>query len=105
MANLKLSDSVEKIVRLDRDPKGNPVAVKIYTGDDETSRRTTKRLKPLERLVNQFVEAQAVAIDEYRARHKRSADKKKNGWFKDLGSNLTKSTKKGRKEVKFKKIF
>jgi hypothetical protein len=104
MANLKLSDSVEKIVRLDQDPQGNRVAVKIYSTDD-TSRRTTKRLKPLERLMNQFVEAQAVIVDDYRARHRRSADKKKNGWFKDLGSNIKKSTSKGRKQFKLKKVF
>lgn len=105
MANLKLSDSVEKIVRLDHDPKGNPVAVKVYAANDNTSPRTTKRLKPIERLMNQFVEAQAVIVDDYRARHRKSADKKKNGWFRELGGNIRKSTAKGRKQFKLKKIF
>jgi len=105
MSNLKLSDSVEKIVRLDQDPQGNRIAVKIYSSADDTSRRTTKRMKPVERLIHQFVEAQAVVVDEYRARHRNSADKKKNGWFKDLATNVRKSTAKGRKQFKFKKIF
>lgn len=104
MANLKLNDSVEKIVRLDQDPQGNPVAVKVYSAND-TSPRTTKRLKPLERLMNQFVDAQAVIVDDYRARHRRSAEKKKNGWFRDLGGNIRKSTAKGRKQFKLKKVF
>src|SRR5436305_733316 len=104
MANLVLSESVDKIVRLERDPQGHIVPVEIYSSP-YTSRRTTKKMKPLERLVNQFVEAQAVIVDDYRERHKRSAGKKKNGWLKDLVGNARKSTAKGRKEIKISKAF
>ena len=104
MANLVLSESVDKVVRLERDPQGRMVPVEIYANPD-TSRRTTKKLKPLERLVNQFVEAQAVIVDDYRERHQRSASKKKNGWYKDLIGNARKSTAKGRKKIKLSKVF
>ena len=104
MANLVLSESVDKVVRLERSPEGQVVPVEIYT-TDTTSRRTTKKAKPFERLVNQFVDAQAVIVDDYRERHKRSAAKKKNGWLKDLIGNARKSTAKGRKKIKISKAF
>jgi hypothetical protein len=104
MADLKLSDSVQKVVRLDRGPQGNFQPVEVYSSSD-TSRKTTKKLKPIERLVNQFVEAQAVIVDDYRHRHHQSAEKKKNGWFKELGKNVRKSTAKGRKRIKLSKVF
>jgi hypothetical protein len=104
MANLALSESVDKVVRLERNPQGQYVPIELYT-TDTTSRKTTKKAKPFERLVNQFVEAQAVIVDDYRERHKRSASKKKNGWLKDLVTNARKSTAKGRKKIKISKAF
>ncbi len=104
MAILKLSESVDKIVRLERDPQGHIMPVEVYANPD-TSRRTTKKLRPIERLVKQFVDAQAVIVDDYRERHRRSAERKKNGWFKDLGKNALKSTKRGRKMIKLSKAF
>jgi hypothetical protein len=54
MANLVLSESVNRVVRLERTPQGQVVPVEIYSNDN-TSKRTTKKAKPFERLVNQFV--------------------------------------------------
>ena len=36
------------------------------------------------------------------ARHDRSNQKKKNGWLKDMGKNLSKAQKKGLKKMKIR---
>ncbi len=43
---------------------------------------------------------EAVSAKEYMARHERSNEKKKNGWLKDIGKNVSKAQKKGLKRIK-----
>jgi len=80
--------------------------VEVYKGDD-VSRSTSRKFRPLEKMMVRTMRAQAVAAENYLDRHIKSADRKKNGWLKDAPKNLGKSVRRGSKELKIKtfKIF
>jgi hypothetical protein len=69
---------------------------------ERKSRRGSKRLRPLEKAVRRMSRAEGTAADEYLSRHERSNRKKKNGWAKDFGKNMTRSSRKGMKKLKIR---
>jgi hypothetical protein len=69
---------------------------------ERKSRRGSKRLRPLEKAMRRMSNAQGAAADEYLSRHERSNRKKKNGWAKDFGKNMSRSSKKGMKKLKIR---
>ena len=49
-----------------------------------------KRLKPIEKQLRKLVRRQKKMLDRYIQLHERSNRKKKNGWARDMGSNVLK---------------
>lgn len=99
--SLKIFDSV---VVLSPAPTGGFQAQEVYTGEG-VSRNTGKKLRPREKFIRKLIRAERTVLDEYTQRHEKSAAKKKNGWAKDFGKNLSKSLRKGRKQLKIKTLF
>src|SRR5205823_291767 len=94
------------IVRLDPDGAGGYVPVLLYDARDGCRKKKTSPLfRPLDRLVRQLSDAQATTALEYLARHRRSSEKKKNGWLKDLGKNMATSQRRGAKRIKISDIL
>jgi Family of unknown function (DUF6312) len=79
-------------------------AVEVYNGED-VSRSTSRRLRPIEKIIVRTMRAQAKATTAYLDRHVKSSAKKKNGWFKDLGKNMSKSVRQESKKLFKIKIF
>jgi len=98
---LQKNSSVQSIVRLDRDESGATKPTVLY-GPDASKSRTSKKHRRAEKVISRLMQAQEVFASTYMSRHSRSAAKKKDGWWKDLGSNLQKSFKEGKKKAKFK---
>jgi hypothetical protein len=97
---------VRRIVRLEPDQAGGYSPVVLYDARAGRKKKKTSRvLRPLDRLVRQLSDAQSTTAIEYLARHRRSSEKKKNGWFKDLGRNLATSQRRGGKRVKISDIL
>ena len=101
MTILQKNTSVRSIVRLDRDASGETTPTVLY-GPDGSKSRTSKKYRQAEKVLKRLVQAQEVFASTYMSRHSRSAAKKKDGWWKDLGTNLKKSFKEGKKRAKFK---
>jgi hypothetical protein len=97
----QLDNSVRRIVRLDRDANGaiNPV---VLYGNELEYGRGSKKYRNAEKAVARLMQAQNVFSSTYLERHKMSSAKKKDGWKKDFGKNLSKSFKAGKKKAKFK---
>jgi hypothetical protein len=68
-------------------------------------KKVSRRLRGIERAVDQFNDASNTFSAVYRSRHRRSNQKKKDGWLRDLNDNLFKAVRKARKRVKLDKIF
>ena len=98
MDNLKLDRSVRRITILHKDAdegKFHPVAV--YK--NRRKKKTTKALRPIEKFLRRLGKAQARAASVYNMRHDRSNKKKKNGWLRDLTTNVSKARKQGWKTL------
>lgn len=63
-------------------------------------KKGSKRLKPFEKALTRMVHERANASIIYLDRHRRSSEKKKNGWLKDMPENIQAATRKARKHRK-----
>jgi hypothetical protein len=86
-------------------PVGATGPLRFKADTKRKRRKQSKSLKLFEKLARRGARAERRMFDEYLYRHDRSNRKKKNGWFKDLGKNLTTSSKKGRKRFKLSTLF
>lgn len=86
-------------------PDGTPWLLVRVRRKGKKRKKGSKRLRGLERAVDQLADAGSTFSSEYRARHRRSNRKKKDGWLRDLDKNLPRSARKARKKIKPKKVF
>ena len=92
--------SIVRVTILTPDPATNQVRPVEYYDKYPKQKRGSRLLRPLERLVRHKAEARKVAVDDYLERHIRSNERKRNGWLRDLGSNLYKSMRTARKKLR-----
>lgn len=103
MDGTRLSKSVRRITVIRTDAAGATTPVEVY-------RRTSKRkkgmriLRPFEKAARQVADAHGRAAASYSERHKASNAKKKNGWVRDLGTNMARAARKGSKAIKVTKL-
>jgi len=91
--------SIVKITILTADPATNQVKPVVYYSKSSKKKRGSKRLRLLERIVRYGAEAPKAVLDDYLERHKRSNERKRDGWLRDEGKNAFKSIKAGRKKL------
>jgi len=53
-------------------------------------KRGSRRMRPIERRLRKLIRAEYKALGRYLVLHERSRRKRRNGWARDLGSNLVK---------------
>lgn len=68
-------------------------------------KKVSRRLRSLERTVDQLTSASNTFSSVYQSRHRESNRKKKDGWLRDLNDNLFRSLRKARKKIKLDKII
>jgi hypothetical protein len=104
MEQMTVSKSVRKIVVLRRDEHGHIVPVTLFDRAAGKKRKTSRLLRPVEKMTRRWAEAQQAAADDYLERHKRSSSKKKDGWIRDYPTNLLKAANRGRKQLKLRQL-
>ncbi|MDJ1183554.1 LamG-like jellyroll fold domain-containing protein [Roseofilum casamattae] len=73
---------------------GDPVTIYGKEKRKKRKKRKKQNLSPLEKVVRDVAKRQDEATRTYVERHKRSNEKKKNGWIRDLPKNYLKSISK-----------
>lgn len=53
-------------------------------------KRDSRRLRPIEKKLRKLIRSEYKALGRYLVLHERSRRKRRNGWARDLGSNLVK---------------
>src|SRR5690349_19390747 len=94
----RLSKTVRKIVKLERDEDGSLVPTVLYKAS-QGKRKVSSALGPLEKGIRKLAKSQATMADSYLAKHNRSNEKRRDGWIRDLASNVTTAERKGRKKL------
>lgn len=99
----QISESVCRIVRLDKDDCGNAAPVVLYRSK-AGRRKVSEPLRPLEKVVRRIVSAQSASLTTYLAKHEKSNARSRDGWLRDLTPNLLDAAKQGRKKLRIKRL-
>lgn len=102
--NIRLSKTVRRITTLSQDG-GRWQAETVYKKKRRKKRRTSRGLRPLEKASRRMARATRRAGSVYLRRHNKSARKKRNGWFRDMGYNLYRANRRGAKALKLPRWF
>ena len=98
MENLRLSKAVRKIIAIRPDASGEHTATVVYETPNK-KKKSTRVFRPYEKAERRFARAQVTYWDDYLQRHNRSNEKRRDGWLRDLGTNIAKASRKAQKEL------
>ncbi|MEP5153381.1 hypothetical protein [Planktotalea sp.] len=68
-------------------------------------KKSSKQLKGAQRMVDESSKALETFASGYRARHKKSSSKKRDGWLRDMDDNVFKATRKSVRKVKLDRVL
>ncbi|MGE0415786.1 MAG: hypothetical protein AB7O80_03180 [Acetobacteraceae bacterium] len=95
------SQPIKRVTVLKRDEQGRLVARESYDGE-RRGKKQTKGLRPVERGVRNLLEFQVRVLDNYLGRHKRSNEKRRDGWLVDMPRNVMQAVKKSKPRKLFR---
>jgi hypothetical protein len=98
MAELLFSKPVQKVIGLEPDPLGRLRPFRIYSKKAKKKRKVSWVLRPHERTLRRYAEAEATFVNDYLRRHNKSSKKKRNGYLRDLSDNTDKAYRKAMKQ-------
>ena len=84
------------------EPAADGTITPLVIYKQKRKRRVSREWRPLEKTLRRVSSAQAAAAEDYLRRHKRSSAKKRNGAVRDLGKNVWRAQRKGRKKLKIR---
>lgn len=70
--------------------KGDEVSRGVLEMDLGSTKRDSRRMRPLEKRLRKLVRAEYRALGRYLVLHDKSRRRRRNGWARDLGKNLVK---------------
>jgi hypothetical protein len=91
---------VQSVVKVETAADGLVTRTTLSKG--RSKRRVSRQWRGVDKALRRISLAQETTADEYRRRHDRSNRKKKNGAIRDLGKNLVRSMRRGRKKLKLR---
>ena len=62
-------------------------------------RKQSRTLKPMEKAQRRMAEAMQVGSEDYLRRHERSNRKKRDGWARDMSTNVYRASRKGLRRI------
>jgi hypothetical protein len=97
---------IKRVTVIKRDGRGQIVSRDAYEGERK-AKKQSKGLRPLERQLRKILEFRSDVIGNYLERHRRSNEKKRDGWLSDLPSNMIRAVRKSKPKrlLRVKKLF
>ena len=96
---MKLGRTVKRVTILGSDVSGQNYPTVVYK-KSRKSKKGSPGLRNLDKMTRNVIEAQSTQGAVYLDRHKRSNRKRRNGWARDMGTNLLRAASKGMKKVR-----
>ena len=100
----RLSESVVRVVRLEKDAGGGLRPVVIFQKPQAKKKKGSPVLKSLDKGVRRLVKAERAMLDAYQSRHDESNSRRKDGWVIDLAPNVLESARSARKKLKLNRL-
>jgi hypothetical protein len=97
---------IQRVTVIKRDGRGQIISRDAYEGKRKTKKQS-KGLRPIERQLRKILEFRSDVIDNYLERHRRSNEKRRDGWLSDLPSNMVRAVRKSKPKrlLRIKKLF
>ncbi len=97
---------IKRVTVIKRDGRGQILSRDAYEGERKTKKQS-KALRPMERELRKMMEFQQDVIQNYLGRHHRSNEKRRDGWLKDMPTNMLRAVRKSKPKRLFKvnKLF
>jgi hypothetical protein len=96
----RVSKSVEQIVRLEKDKSGAVKPVVLYKKPRSKRKKGSPGVRVIEKAIWRLANANRAYVDTYVGLHNNSNRKNKDGWLIDLGKNVAKAARNGRKNLR-----
>jgi hypothetical protein len=100
----RLSKSVVKAVRLEKDHSGALTPIVIYKKPLAKKKKGTPGFNLMDKSLRRMVNAQKAFLDTYINSHAQSNAKKKDGWVIDLAPNLMMASRNGVKKLRLNRL-
>jgi hypothetical protein len=97
---------IKRVTVIKRDGRGQIVSRDAYEGE-RRAKKQSKGLRPIERQLRKILEFRSDVIGHYLERHRRSNEKKRDGWLSDLPNNMIRAVRKSKPKrlLRVKKLF
>lgn len=95
----------KRVTVMTRDANGNLSVKAETTSGEQKKKKGTKGLGLVEKIVRTGVDVGTATGNSYLGRHKKSNEKKKDGWIKDAPVNVVRSGLKGMKKIKIRNFI
>jgi hypothetical protein len=102
---IAVPSSIRRITVLHQSADGTVQTETIYRYRSSTGRRKTSRmLRPLDRVARRLADAQHRFSQSYLDRHNRSNRKRRDGWIADYPSNVLRASQKGVRALRLHRL-
>jgi uncharacterized protein DUF6312 len=101
MRDLRLSESVRRVIQIQPDPSGIAVPVVLYERSEPRRKKSTRVIRPFEKLVHRFAKSDQMRAAKYLERHERSNMKRRDGWARDFNVNVIRAFQSGGKPLRW----
>lgn len=97
---------IKRVTVIKRDTHGHIVSRDAYAGERKTKKQS-RTLRPVERELRRVLEFQSDVIHNYLGRHRRSNEKRRDGWLADMPGNMIRAVRKSKPKRLFRvnKLF
>lgn len=96
----RVSKSVQKIVQLEKDKSGGVKPVVLYQKPRGKRKKGSPGVRVIEKAIWRLANANRAYVDSYVGLHNDSNRRNKDGWLIDLGKNVAKASRRGRKALR-----
>ena len=101
-SSMRFEKGIKRVTILERDAAGHVTPTVLFE-QPSTKQRQSRMLSPVEKFIRRAAEAGATGANAYILRHRRSNEKRRDGWLRDANTNVFRSAKKAGKDLKLKR--
>ena len=97
-SDIRFGPSIRRVIAFSRDSTGQVTKAVLYKRK-RGKKRQSRELKPIETFVRRAADGAARCAQSYVDRHRESNEKRRDGWVRDLNSNVMRAARKGAKRA------
>ncbi|HUQ08553.1 MAG TPA: hypothetical protein VM261_38945 [Kofleriaceae bacterium] len=102
--DVRFSPTIRRVTILSRNSEGQVAPTLIYESEKK-KKRQSRSIEPMEAFVRRAADGMKQCAESYAARHRQSNEKRRDGWVRDLNSNVMRAGRRGAKGAKLSRLM